>query len=296
MGKNTKLILRDEQSLIFKPKAFKLSTELINNNLDLTATDFNVIGSQGLSLVDIQNNPIIIPGRNLTALLSSFYDLSLNLANPTTKNQVVFFSDINAIRNSIAENNDSLIIAGGETLEKIPVHKHINETFENLTRMRVEYTTKLSNIDNFRLNMFDPEYATLMYKFGRATEVSLIDGKLDSTNVPISGYIKVEDANENITLNLVLRGIPLPMRKTLTSLNTDGTKNYFFTYPQYLIDNIELVESIQYIEVNSSGINAKFFYGSTYTFENLNPVGYDKAANLNIVNKEFRNIPELIPD
>jgi len=76
------------------------------------------------------------------------------------------------------------------------------------------------------------------------------------------------------------------MRRAQTSLNSDGTFNYIFTYPQYLINNDESIESIQYIERFGGG-SESFFIGKNHGFPFLN--FNSKYENLSIINKENRN-------
>jgi hypothetical protein len=87
---------------------------------------------------------------------------------------------------------------------------------------------------------------------------------------------------------MILRGIPVSMRRTLTSIN-NGKYNYIFTYPQYLMNNVDIIQSIQYIEVNN-GTGATFWYGENYDFQMAN-TGFDNTLNnLHIINKDTRNL------
>ena len=126
-------------------------------------------------------------------------------------------------------------------------------------------------------NLFDVDYAKNINNFGRASLIIVTDGIIS----PAFGYIIVDNAPENLELNLIIRGIPVPMRKTLTSSGT-----YYFTYPQYLIDTDESVNSIQHIEVLNQG-NSKLYKGTTTAF----PLYTDSGdyINLRIINKELRN-------
>jgi hypothetical protein len=154
-------------------------------------------------------------------------------------------------------------------------------------------------------NLYDTGYATNMYMIGKHTQVTPQDGRIyspydDKTGDEykrISGYIKVEGANEDITLNMIIRGVPIPMRKTLTSKNygeENISNNYIFTYPQYLLDNVDMIQAIQYIEVNNPGSSATFWYGTDYNFSSnkvLSFTGYeDNLANIHIINKSNRNL------
>jgi len=197
-------------------------------------------------------------------------------------------------------------------IEKIPLHRHINETLENFIRIHTEfpvrlttetsseileseYNAKLLNIQFLKNNFYDPNYASNMWMVGKADEITPVNNRISSSDKVISGYISVENGQPSLQLNLVIRGVPLPMRKTLTSLNYNQlgqitSYNYIFTYPQYLINNIELVQSIQYIEILNQG-TARFFYGDTYDFSiDVEDAGYNTSANLNIINKFGRNI------
>jgi len=222
-----------------------------------------------------------------TFMIASFYDANNTLVNATTSNQIEKFNIINALRNDDGTDSDKAIVTGDVLSEKMPIHKHVNETYDNLIRMANEYSNKLSNLEFLRNNLFDPSYAKTMYFVGRETSISFTNNRWYSNDSQIlSGYIKAENAPSTLRLRLVFRGVPVDMRRAQTSLNSDGTFNYIFTYPQYLINNDESIESIQYIERFGGG-SELFFIGKNHGFPFLN--FNSKYENLSIINKENRN-------
>jgi len=295
MSENIRIILRTESSELFKNNKFKLSPVLLNAHQTLT-TDLNKIEG---TISDIST----ITSRGLIDGISGFYDLTGVKLNITKGNQSGLYTEIDSIRADDGTDSDTRLKIGSSiesdtTLEKIPVKKHANETRAILSRMQNEYTQKLANLEFLRLNLFDPDYALDMFYTGRTTNVnsqlvtvSANERTLRSTpdnTFDISGYIKVENANSLITMEMYIRDIPILMRKTQTSVNSDGTRNYIFTYPQYIINTNESARSIQYISILNSGANAQFYLGSDYGFPA--PVGDGDYINLAIENKASRNI------
>jgi hypothetical protein len=295
MSENIRIILRDESSELFKNNKFKLSPVLLNAYQTLTTDSNKVEGT----ISDISTLTL----RGLVDGISGFYDLAGVKLNVTKENQASLYTDINAIRADDGTDSDIKLRIGSSvesdtTLEKIPVKKHANETRAILSRMQSEYTSKLTKLQFLRNNLFDPDYALDMFYIGTTTNVnsrlvtvSANERTLRSTpdnTFDISGYIKVENASTSITMEMYIRGIPILMRKTQTSVNSDGTRNYIFTYPQYIINTNESARSIQYINILNSGANAQFFLGSDYGFPA--PVGDGDYINLAIENKASRNI------
>jgi hypothetical protein len=243
MAENTKLILRLEEDEIFKPQNYKIHPTLIENPLWPSLLDSE----------KIDTNKVI--GIHYNGEIKSVSEL----------NNQSYYNEINDLRK---ESND---------------HPHITKTIEDLEGMKTEWPSKLGlDMLNYLVdNLYDTDYATNMYMIGKHTQVTPQNGKIyspydDKTGNDykrISGYIKVEGANEDITLNMIIRGVPIPMRKTLTSKNygeENISYNYIFTYPQYLLDNVDMIQAIQYIEVNDPnneyGSPATFWYGADYDF------------------------------
>jgi hypothetical protein len=283
MAKNERLVLRTEASELYKKTKLKISPTNTGSILtsSITTKDINLLLSRGFF-----GNQV-----------AGFFDRDAILTNATFKNQAALVSNVNLLRDIIAPNSDDPTIGSSSPLlSKIPVHKHINETQENLERLSIDYSSsttagsRLSNLKFMKENFFDPGYAIKMFNLGRATEVSPdTNNRLYSTDqLNVSGYIKVEDASPSIQLDLIIRGVPVRMRKTETSDNFNGTKNYVFTYPQYLINTAESVRSIQYVDVIGRGDNAKIFYGTDHSFPVLQ--SDEDYINLSLFNKLERNI------
>lgn len=238
------------------------------------------------SLLSTEENKVV-PG-----LYTDSSDTAVNVSLASNQE---FFSTLNSLRNPSISYLD--IISGGTTdlMEKIPVHTHVRENLENMQRMANEYPEKAAMLDFFIDELFDTAYASQMYMVGRSVQVTPdSNGRLLSTQSRLlSGYIKVESAPQNIAINLFLRGVPVPMRRTLTSVNRTAnpvTYNYIFTYPQYLINNLEMIEAVQYAEASNYG-SATFWYGDSYSFTVVDTNGFEeKVANLNIVNRDGRNV------
>lgn len=287
MAENARLIIKQEE--IFKPQWGKIKNILIDNPLapQMVGTDpYNKLND--------------IPTEYSRKVASIYKDSdsdsnSISYFNNNNKDNYVIIQSLRTRDISYVD-----IIKTGESLmEKIPIHPHIRETLKLFELIEKEYPRKRKMLVNFRNNMFDPGYAEGMYMVGKGQQINVVSKVRDTQtkildmSFDISGYIKVENAPSTIKLFYILRGIPLPMRKTLTSYNLT-TNNYIFTYPQYLMDNIDLIQSIQYIEVqNYTG--ATFWYGNNYRF-NLTENGLegygDKLSNLHIINKDKRNLRE----
>jgi hypothetical protein len=186
------------------------------------------------------------------------------------------FNFINTYRSADIDYT-SVLETEDTTLEYLPEHHHITEMIANIQRMETEYSDKLNMLDYLVDKLFDIGYAKDIYYFGRASGITVLEGKIS----PAFGYIIADNADENVQLNLIIRGIPVPMRKTLTSVGT-----YYFTYPQYLIDTDESVNSIQHIEVLNQG-SAVFWKGTSNAFPLYSNSG--DYINLRIINKESRN-------
>jgi hypothetical protein len=243
--------------------------------------------------------------RGVTAEIGAFYIGSSARINPTAVNQSSTISSLESIRQAgslLTTSYGDMTDDAGESnlLERIPYYLDLDENKENLQRMVSEYGDKLDNLEYLRLNLFDPSYAVSMYNVGRGTDITsnLASGKFTSVDggFTISGYLKVEHASTAISMNVVVRGVPIMMRRTLTSSNSDGTANYIFTYPQYAIDTEDSVNSVQHIEVSGQGssANLKFFKGSgsdpKYGFLiNSTTTNDNDYGNLQIANKENRN-------
>jgi hypothetical protein len=272
---NEKLILRTEQNEIFTPKTYKIFPNTVSSSI------FNSL----LSSEKIDTNKVAA----IHYLVGNQF-LQKNISELNNKN---VFDSINSIRNGqltfvnikkIQDNN----------LESLPSSYHISETIQNLERLSNEYTRKTSLLQYSSQKIYNLDYAKNMWMVGRFKEIKVTNDKLifdtQDNQTRISGYVKVEDAPENIQVNLIFRGIPVPMRKTLTS-KFGGKFNYIFTYPQYLLEgNIDSVQAINHLEVkNHTG--AKFFYGNTYYFDVTNLAGFgNKLANIHIINKGTRNL------
>ena len=285
MAENTRLILKAEANELFTDQNYKIHPELLENPL------WSSLNTQP-SYTDIFH-----PTPNMQTLAQRVIGIYYDGVNKTVSahNNQASFDTINTLRNQNIPSYTNIRLAEDSTLEYIPEHPHILEQIENLERMATEYSSKLNSLEYLVGNLFDISYAVNMYMVGRKTSVVPNNGRLYSpydgvTGTRISGYIKVENANPSITMNMVIRGIPVSMRKTLTSINNDGRRNYIFTYPQYLMNNVDIIQAIQYIEVKNQGSVATFWYGNNYNFQ-MDLTGFDnKLNNIHIINKNSRNL------
>jgi hypothetical protein len=268
MAKNTRLILKSINNEIFSIKDYKLYPGTINNILFASMNDAEKAA----------NNYQV----------SAFY-IDGALRNISELNNLPLFNRVNGLRNPLISFEDITLVQS-LYLESVPKHYHISETIANMERMQTEYPRKFNALGNLSTNLFDSNYASQMWMVGRASQITPINNRISSSSVLISGYIKVENANANLRMNMVFRGVPVPMRRTETSSLSTGRKNYIFTYPQYLVDNIELVQSIQYIELENYDVDTLIYYGTNYEFTLSDLIGYETSANLNIINKESRNL------
>jgi hypothetical protein len=250
MAENKKLIVRTSE--LFNEKNYKIRPFLLDNPL----------------------SPSLIEGEENRQVVGIHYD-SEDKSVSELNNQ----SDFNVINEYRNEDISYTSVRSAEdiTLEYLPEHHHITELIENIERMQNEYPEKLKMVSYLADKLFDAGYAKDIYYFGRASIIAVDNGIIS----PAFGYIIADDVATDLQLNLIIRGIPVPMRKTLTSSGT-----YYFTYPQYLIDTDESVNSIQHIEVLNQG-NSKLYKGTTTAF----PLYTDSGdyINLRIINKELRN-------
>lgn len=277
MAELNKLIVRSIANELFIPQNYKVYPTLINNPL------WGSLDNQS-SLVDTGN----IKKLNINKVVGIHYNDEIKSISEI--NNQTSFNTINALRNSSISYTNVLSTID-TSLEYIPEHFHILEQIENIERMEKEYSSKLNMINYLVDELFDVNYATNMYMVGKETRIYPVNNKLVSSDTRISGYIKVEGADDTITLNLIFRGIPVRMRRTLTSEYPGGLKNYIFTYPQYMLDNIDLIQAIQYIEINDQGASASFWYGTTYDFTLTDFTGFEgRLANLHTINKDGRNL------
>jgi hypothetical protein len=283
MAENIKLILRAEDNELFTPQNYKVHPTLIENPLWPSL-------DQQSSLNDISPDKTLQIRLDINKVIGIHYEgetKSVSELNNQTE-----YDTINSLRNESISYTNILSIEDA-TMEYIPEHPHILEQIENIERMETEYSSKLNMLNYLVDNLYDTVYATNMHMLGRHTQIIPVNGRIYSpydgiSGTRISGYIKVENANQDITLNMILRGIPVSMRRTLTSIN-NGKYNYIFTYPQYLMNNVDIIQSIQYIEVNN-GTGATFWYGENYDFQMAN-TGFDNTLNnLHIINKDTRNL------
>ena len=276
MAENTKLTLRSAE-LYEATKDYKVRPGLVDGPLFPSLTDSDKTDANRLI-------PI------------TFNSLSKSVS---VHNHQTVFTTINTYRSADADYT-SVLSTPDATLEYLPEHLYIVDFIENLERMATEYPQKLTMLSYLVDNLFDEDYAVDMYNIGRGTEITsnLSGGKFESVagGFTISGYVKVEYASSSIAMNVIIRGIPVPMRRTLTSANDGGTYNYIFTYPQYLMNTEDSVNSIQHMEVSGQGsdTNLKFFKGSgtdsKYGFLVEGQVEDDTDyANLQIFNRENRN-------
>jgi hypothetical protein len=254
MAENTKIVLRDEQDELLRNKNYKIKSFLLDGPLF----------------------PSLLSGEKINAnRVVGIHYLTLN-KSITEFNSQLNVNTINEYRNpSISYSNIKPI--ADATLEYLPEHPHITELILNIERMENEYPEKLNTLNYLVDNLFDISYSKDIYYFGRASSISVSSGKI----IPAVGYIIAENASENLKLNIVVRGVPIPMRKTKSSNNV-----YHFTYPQYLIDTDESVNAIQHIEVLNQE-SATFFRGTTTAFPLYSDSG--DYINLRIINKEQRN-------
>jgi hypothetical protein len=255
MAENTKLILRSSSNELFITKNYKLKPELVISALD-----------PSLSTAD----KLI---QHVAAIHYNGSDKSVSQFN----NQSLF-NTINAYRNGGTVTYDSIVSSNADLLEYIPKNLNIYTAIEDLDRMQTEYPQKNDMLTYLVNNLFDVDYAKNINNFGRASLITVPDDGIIS---PAFGYIIADNAPENLELNLIIRGIPVPMRKTLTSSGT-----YYFTYPQYLIDTDESVNSIQHIEVLNQG-SSILYKGTATAFPLYSDSG--DYINLRIINKESRN-------
>lgn len=253
MASNNKIIIRATE--LHKNKNYKVRPQLLDNPL------FS-------SLLTAQK----IDANRVAGIYYEGEEKSISEIN----NQSTF-DDINSYRNPVIDHK-SVLASGDSTLESLPEHYHITEMIDNIQRMENEYSDKLNMLNYLVSNLFDTGYATGIDYFGRHTKITVSnDGRI----TPAVGYIIADSASEDLKLNLIIRGVPVPMRKTETSSGT-----YYFTYPQYLVDTDESVNSIEYIEVLNQG-SAEFYKGSSNEFPLITEPG--DYVNLQIINKEMRN-------
>jgi len=302
MAEINKIILKIDFEELYRYDKFKLSSTLIPGSQNSI--------SESLSVID---DSIVISNsldKNITGI-----GIDNSLINLTKKDYTPEIGIINTLRNQGGVNlsiKEAVIYNqsyNSTLIEKIPDNIHSSEYLQNLKNINLinEYPMKQSMLKRMariygEFGQTTP-YATnlWMLPLGIETPVTIeTGGRLSSSiNKIISGYIKVTDTNINAQMNLVMRGVPVPMRRVLTSknysapFNIPSSYNYVFIYPQYIVNNIELIQSIDYIEITGYAANpdTKVYYSNNYEFSILDAEGYNNnLAPLNIINREFRNI------
>jgi len=283
MKTNTRLILRPLVNEYFIPKNYKIHPENVNSG----------IFSSLLLAEKIDSNKVAAIHYNVNG---TFFQKSVSELNNQTR-----FDRMNVLRNGNLV-FDNILQVANSTMESIPRSYHISETITNIERYGSlglsEYPKKLAALNylstNFYTEISSLKYATNLWMLGKGVEIKVSNEKLllnlSNQEERISGYISVENAPDTIQINLIFRGIPVPMKRVLTS-KTGVLNNYIFIYPQYLLEgNIDAIQSINHLEVKTFG-GARFWYGTNHYFKIDNLSGYsDKLSNLHIINKTTRNL------
>jgi hypothetical protein len=276
MAENKKLIVRTSE--LFNEKNYKIRPFLLDNPLSPSLIE----GEENRQVVGIHYHT---EDKSVSELNNQS---DFNIINDYRNEDI---SDTSVRYTSVRSTED-------KTLEYLPEHHHITELIENIERMQNEYPEKLNMVSYLADKLFDADYAKDMYHLGKGFNITnkVVNGILKSTGTwsgetytstwNITGYMTVETADTNIKLNVIIRGIPVPMRKTITSKN-GSVYTYVFTYPQYLIDTDESINSIQHIEIQTTDNSAVYWSGKTYLFPIYSNSG--DYINLQILNKELRN-------
>jgi hypothetical protein len=254
MSENTKIIIKSESNELLRNKNYKIKPTLLDGPLFPSLLSSEKINSNRIIGIHFNGNNKSVSEHNNQS--------DVNIINDY-RNPSLYYSNIKSTEDT--------------TLEYLPEHFHITELILNIERMQNEYPQKFNAVSYLADKLFDAGYAKDIYYFGRGSVITVSSGKI----TPAVGYIIAENATESLALNIVIRGVPLPMRKTKSS---EGV--YYFTYPQYLLDTDESVNSIQHIEILNQG-SAVFYKGSTTAFPLYSSSG--DYVNLRIINKEQRN-------
>lgn len=140
-------------------------------------------------------------------------------------------------------------------------------------------------------------YSYSVFRSGRGSELTLINSTNSYFN-KVKGYIltkdgkayntpfiKAEGFSQNVSAFVVVRGIPIKMKRVETS--HDDKYNYIFSYPEYILNDISRLESIQMILFSEKSSDSKVFDGKVYNNLGYRPLltdTYDSyLRNLNIV-------------
>jgi hypothetical protein len=303
MAEVNKLIVKSQSNEIYQQDKYKVSPTLINASENTISESLSTIDDSiaTLNSLDKKTAGLGIDG-DIINLTRKDYTPEIGILN-TLRNQ----GGVNAsIKESVIYNQ----IYTSTLLEKIPDNLHVSEYLRNLknTNLINEYPMKQSMLRKMARIYGESSqtipYATNLWMLPLGIEPSVTieaGGKLSSSaDKLISGYIKIIDTNFNTKMNLVMRGVPVPMRRILTSknysvapFNIPSSYNYVFIYPQYIVNNIELIQAIDYIEITgyAANLDTRVYYSNNYEFSILDAEGYNNnLAPLNIINREFRNI------
>jgi hypothetical protein len=281
---NTRLILKTTD-LVFKDNKYKVNHNLVSSKIGSTLSfrDYDFLIQRGRSE--------FVASVYFSADYTNILPISITEANNLTHlNQIV------ALRNADKKTIPYISGVTNTLAERIPLHYHVSETLENYKRVKDDFIKKKVFVDYYASNFYDPDFAVNTYMFGKFYQITpvVVDGvrRIESRRIPrlISGYIKVENTGEDSCLNIIIRGIPVPMRRTLTSRNISaGTYNYVFTYPQYIINNREIIESVQYIEIEGFLSGTQYWFGNNYSFKDDTLTFGSSLSNLHIINRNGRN-------
>lgn len=136
-------------------------------------------------------------------------------------------------------------------------------------------------------------YASGLYTIGNDSVDVIVENERNFIE-PYS-HVSVQNAGD-LEAYLWIRGVPIRMAEHLTSINSDGTKNYIVEYPDYLLKNYkENYLSVDYIELKNLGSDSVVYRANQYAtlisnehfINSQNKTGYDEVlAPLNLIKKK----------
>lgn len=252
--------------------------------------------------------------------------------NPAERYLKSLFKAIYEHRNPIRNTAADLRFSQEAQSEGIPTQQSINTATSDLNPDFVmnflrNISQKINSvmIQNiyYRQTHFDPDYAlhnmltlndrnalkciTMKDPFDASRNILCICTSTDK-KVANFGTIKVINAPSDLQLYIIIRGIPIQMRKRITSvcsITADNVEfnNVEFVAPEYLIgNNMHVLESISHIRIDSTDLDhvkehTKFYTGINDKDNQYKRFGtpntvelFDYAANCNILNAYYRNI------
>jgi hypothetical protein len=210
--------------------------------------------------------------RPAVMLLKTNTGLSFHTLESYNSSSLSNINAINALRSG--DNVPDIEITSYPGIEKIRVSHGMTGMINDAERrLSVGEVSRKVSMINFFASMYDMSYSPSVYKAAQQTSISIPSNGI----IGLYPAIAIRSAPATIMANVIIRGIPFPMKRTITSYNGDGTINGIFMYSDYILNSYaEIMKSMQYIELKNFG-KASLYSGSSDSFAITN-TNYGSAS------------------